>query len=110
MFLEGKIRQNTYNKNLGEEAKGEEPSVQSQSGRAVRGGAVGPPCRRWATPRMELPPRTEQRGVEGCMCENTFFYQAESVCVCVESRGRMVNYIFLEQRRLSEVAVIVNLS
>lgn len=95
MFLEGKIRQNTYNKNLGEEAKGEEPSVQSQSGRAVRGGAVGPPCRRWATPRMELPPRTEQRGVEGCMCENTFFCQAESVCVCVRRVTREHGKLYL---------------
>lgn len=110
MFLEGKIRQNTYNKNLGKEAKGEEPSVQSQSGRAVRGGAVGPPCRRWATPRMELPPRTEQRGVKRAVCVKTHFSVKLKVCVCVESRGSMVNYIFLEQRRLSEVAVIVNLS
>lgn len=40
----GEIRQNTYNKNLGEEAKG--PTMQSQTCRALCGGAVGPPCRR----------------------------------------------------------------
>lgn len=76
MFPENKIRQNIYNKTLGEEAKGPSAALWLEGQSPLLAGG-GQHLERKCLPVQ----RVLQAEGSVCVCENTFFCQAGSVCV-----------------------------